>query len=168
MDINPYAPPAAAPSVTGQDKDSPTGSADFRTERRPVAVCILLALVTLGVYQAIWLFKRRPFLDSFAQSRKLGVQLPTAVLVLNVLGIVVAIASGLDSSLDRLDQLARLAGGFAYLIACFRVKNMLRTEFRIVGFRATISPIMTFFFGIYYLQYMINQAADATASRSAR
>jgi hypothetical protein len=50
--------------------------------------------------------------------------------------------------------------GVVTLIANFRAAAILRSEFRRSGRLLTVSGVATFFFGIFYLQYKINEGAD--------
>jgi hypothetical protein len=65
---NPYAPPAEPIRAFGESEYA-AGPNDYESERRAVAVCVGLTLLTLGFYPTIWLFKRRPFLDRLVPTR---------------------------------------------------------------------------------------------------
>ena len=158
-DHNPYAPPAE-PVVAFRDTPLDDGPNDFESERRPVVLAIVLTVVTLGFYPAIWLLKRRAFLDRQDADKELGTGLPMFILVSTVMGLGLAFAGG---EATKIRPLFSLAGGVATLIANFRVLGILRSVSSRTGRFLEFSTVGTFFFGIYYLQYKINQMADTPA-----
>lgn len=162
LDRNPYAPPADA-HVDRGDMVPFTGDgeiSDYEVERRPVVLCIVLSFVTLGLYPSIWLLQRRPFLDSLQRKQDLGVALPIITLSMNVLAFALAFAGKDAAAIRPIFSLVAIITG---LLANFRVLNTLRTDSARTGRFLEFSTIGTFFFGIYYLQYKINQLADLPA-----
>ncbi len=165
-DHNPYAPPAAAePDDAGEPRrafsdEYDDGPNEFESERRPWIVCLLLTLVTLGFYPSIWLLRRRPFLDRQETSTKLGTTLPIITIVLSALSVIVVFGGDQAAGLSRIFS---IAGGITALIANFTVLNILRSVSSRTGRFLGFSTMGTFFFGIYYLQYKINQMADTPA-----
>ncbi len=158
-DHNPYAPPAE-PAVAFSDGPFEDGPNDFESERRPVILAILLTFVTAGFYPAIWLLRRRPFLDRFDAGKELGTALPILAIVLNALSIVVMFGG---QEVAALSNMCSIAGGITSLIANFRVLHILRSVSSRTGRFLGFSTMGTFFFGIYYLQYKMNQMADTPA-----
>jgi hypothetical protein len=162
-DYDPYAPPAEEDG--GSDPEPGRRSsrgADYESERRPVVLMLLLTVVTCGFYPVIWLFRRREFLDTLDADAKLSPILPVFVGVSHLGLIVLATAMGAQGSTD-LEPVARIlqiATGVTMLMAVFRVASMLRSDFNRSGRFLTVSSAGTFFFGTFYLQYKINQAAD--------
>jgi len=57
----------------------------------------------------------------------------------------------------------QLVGGIATVLANFRVLNILRSDAARTGRFLEFSTIGTFFFGVFYLQYKMNQLADQPA-----
>jgi hypothetical protein len=160
-DHNPYAPPGEPTADVRAFSDGyEEGPNDFESERRPVILAILLTFVTLGFYPSIWLLRRRPFLDRQDTGKELGTMLPIVSIVLNVLSIVV-VFGGHEAA--GLSNICSLAGGVIALIANFRVLNILRSVSSRTGRFLGFSTMGTFFLGIYYLQYKINQMADTPA-----
>jgi len=163
---NPYAPPAAAePDDAGQPLRAfsdayDDGPNDFESERQPVMLTIVLTFVTLGFYPAIWLLRRRPFLDRQDTGTELGVALPVMMLVLTGLSVIVVFGGNEVAGVSRLFS---LAGGIASLIARYRVLAILRAVSTRTGRFLGFSSAATFFFGVFYLQYKINQMADTPA-----
>ncbi|HSO32501.1 MAG TPA: DUF4234 domain-containing protein [Labilithrix sp.] len=163
LDRNPYAPPAAEPPAGRNEEDPFAGdgeASNYESERRPVILCIGLTIITLGFYPSIWLLQRRPFLDRLNASKELGTLLPILSLVAGALGIALAFG-GKDTASIR--PLVQLVGGISTLIANFRVLNILRSDSARTGRFLEFSTIGTFFFGVYYLQYKMNQLADTPA-----
>jgi Domain of unknown function (DUF4234) len=157
---NPYAPPTAA--FAGPVAE---GRGDYENERRAVILCILLSVITVGFYPAIWLIRRRPFLDRLNASRTLGSGLPLFIIGMHVVAILVAIGG---KEVAPASRLVSLAAGITTLIANFRVAAILRSDFARTGRFLGVSSVATFFFSIYYLQYKINQAADTPARVATR
>jgi hypothetical protein len=157
-DHNPYAPPAEALRALG-DSDDREGPNDYESERRSVVMCILLTALTLGLYPTIWLFKRRRFLDRLDTGKELGNALPMFILVATVMNVLLAFSN----ETAPIRPLFSLASGIGTIIANFRVLGILRSDSARTGRFLGFSTAGTFFFGIYYLQYKINQMADTPA-----
>ena len=64
---------------------------------------------------------------------------------------------------DTVDKLVSALGGGALLLADFRVASILSSDFARTGRLLSVSSVATFFFGPFYLQYKINQAAEIPA-----
>ena len=126
----------------------------------PQLFWLVLTFVTLGFYPSIWLLRRRPFLDRQDADTQLGTLLPIVTIVLSAVSIIVVFGGQEAAGLSRLFS---LAGGITALIANFRVLAILRTVSSRTGRFLGFSTMGTFFFGIYYLQYKINQMADTPA-----
>lgn len=160
-DHNPYAPPAEpVGDLRAFSEAIDDGPNDFESERRAVVLTIGLTILTLGFYPAIWLLKRRAFLDRQDTGKELGTALPIFIIVSSVLGFVL-LMGGQDTAALR--GLCSFAGGITTLIANFRVLAILRSVSSRSGRFLGFSTMGTFFFGIYYLQYKINQMADTPA-----
>ena len=76
---NPYAPPAepVLESETGVDGAGRGVTGDYSSEVRPVVLAVLLTLVTGGIYPAVWVYRRRAFLDRLDASKRMGMVLPS-------------------------------------------------------------------------------------------
>lgn len=81
------------------------------------------------------------------------------VLVASVLSLVVSLVH--DAAPIR--PLFSLAAGIGALIANFRVLHILRSDSARTGRFLDFSTLGTFFLGIHYLQYKINQLAEMPA-----
>jgi hypothetical protein len=160
-DHNPYAPPAETVDRPVAFRDAvDDGPNEFESERRPWVLCMVLTFVTLGFYPSIWLLRRRPFLDRLDAGKELGTALPIFSLVTSVVSVIVVFAGDEAAALSRIFS---LAAGITALIANFRVLAILRSVSSRSGRFLGFSTMGTFFFGIYYLQYKLNQMADTPA-----
>ncbi len=116
---------------------------------------VVLSVVTLGVYPAVWFLRRRRFVDSLDSTQKLG-HLAAAPLIATVVSVGVSFA-GIPPELDRAVTMGLTA---VSVLAAFRVAHILRSDFARTGRFLKVSGAATFFFNALYLQYKINQAAD--------
>jgi hypothetical protein len=73
----------------------------------------------------------------------------------------------LSADTQPIRPLFSLASAIATVIANFRVLGILRSDSARTGRFLGFSTVGTFFFGIYYLQYKINQMADTPARAEA-
>ncbi len=154
----PSAPPAPAPPAPlgGQARGG------YQDERRSVLLLLVLSIITLGIYPAVWFFRRRRFLDSLDSSEKLG-SMAAAPLVATVLSLACSFLA-LPSDVERP---LSIAFGAVTIITAFRVAKMLRSDFARTGRFLSVSGVATFFFNALYLQYKINQAADTPPAKGA-
>jgi len=162
-DANPYAPPADADAEL-DDEGSEWRRAKrnpFEDERRSVLVCVALAFVSCGLYTPIWLIRRQRFLDALRADKKLGM-LPTVALLSYIATFGLAFIGGAAQAHEILavERIVSVAGGILTLVTNFRVAAILRSEFARTGRFLSVSGVGTFFLGIFYLQYKINQGAD--------
>jgi hypothetical protein len=175
MDPNPYAPPKAP--VADRSSASPTG-----LRRRRVITMIVLIIVTLGLYYPIWFFRRRGALNRLDSPRKLRLWPLTVFATVTVVDIVVAIVSGpvpaqtFGGAAVTLLAIVRLAAGFLMLVQCFFIKDILEDHLAgpeddvsqsLFVEHVKLSGLMTFFFQIFYLQYVINRYVAAPPERAA-
>jgi hypothetical protein len=151
---NYYAPPAEVSAAT-----APRLLANvYASERRPVILTILLTVFTGGIYPTVWFLRRQRFLDGLRSSTKLGTLLPVIALALNVFRILLLVA-GQETAIIR-TPLA-LGAAITLLMLAFRSKRILEQDLRAATWsQAQLSGLATFFFGIQYLQYRINRAAE--------
>jgi hypothetical protein len=156
---NPYAPPAEPIRAFRFRANWDSGPSEYESERRPVWLCILLAVVTLGFYTRLWPLLRRPFLDRLDTGRKLGELLPIFIVVVAALSF----AAAFIPEAAPVRTLLWWAATVANLFANFRVLAILRSDAARTDRFVAFSPVATFFLGIFYLQYKINQLADTPA-----
>jgi uncharacterized protein DUF4234 len=163
METNPYAPPKAAVADL-----SPTGF-----KRRSVILMILLSIVTFGLYFPIWFLRRRAALNRLDSPRKLRLWPFVIAVTWFVFQFIVRIAAGsaplaqaIDEGAALLLSLVRFAVGILMLVQSFFTKDILEDHLAGPGDQVPnpllvdtvkLSGVMTFFFQIFYLQYVINR-----------
>lgn len=157
-EIDPYAPPRADPQP--REKRSRRQRA-FDSERRPVALVLLFTIVSLGLYASIWYIRRTPFVNGLKSDKYLPPALPWAMLVVELLVFVAAMAA--DATGVDVSSPLSLSAGILAIIIRFRIAHMLRSHFARSGMMMGVSGLATFFLGILYLQWVINDAADAVS-----
>lgn len=166
---NPYAPPAdVTPEPEEHEREGGRrrrSRVDFATERRSVVLVLLLWLFTLGVYNTVWLWRRRPFIDSLdtGPREKLG-RAPEVLGAMWVGMLVLTVLVGSTTFTNAYSS----AMGIGVLVSCFTVARALRSEIARTGRGIEISNVLVFFFGVVYLQYKLNEIADAPARRKKR
>jgi len=165
MESNPYAPPKAPVA------DRSSGSTGLK--RRRVLVMIVFTIVTFGLYYPIWFFRRRDALNGLNSPRKLQLWPLAVFCTVTVLDVVVVLASSpappaqtIGAAAATLLRFARLAAGILMMVQCFFTKDILEDHLAgpedvlshsLFVERVKLSGLMTFFFQIYYLQYVINR-----------
>lgn len=137
-------------------------------KRRSLVVMIVFFVVTLGLYYPIWFLRRRAALNGLDSPRKLQRWPFLLVLAFFVFQLIVAIASDPEEAVGRgslLFSLVRLAVALLIVVQCFIIKDILEDHLAGPGDTipssglsdgARLSGLMTFFFQIFYLQYVIN------------
>jgi hypothetical protein len=157
-----YAPPAAATEApTGTAAHA--GSGTYRDERRSVPLLVVLTILTLGFYPAVWFLRRRDFLDARDARKKLG---PLAAAPLVVM--VILYAQAFVALPAEAENLVNVVCAVVSLVAAYRVAAILRSDFARTGRFLKVSGAGTFFFNALYFQYKINQAADMPARGAPR
>ena len=163
MQTNPYAPPKAAVADV-----SPTG-----LKRRSVVLMIVLSIVTFGLYYPIWFLRRRDALNRLDSPRKLRLWPFVIVIAWFVFQFIVGIAAGsapleqtIGAGAALLINVVQLAVGILMVVQNFFTKDILEDHLVGPGDRVPnplfvdtvkLSGVMTFFFQIFYLQYVVNR-----------
>jgi hypothetical protein len=163
METNPYAPPKASiedPSATD-------------LKRRSVLLMVVLTLVTFGLYYPIWFLRRRAALNRLDSPRKLRLW-PFAVFTAwFAFQFIVGFAAALRAhgqvargETPLLFNLFQLGINILMLVQSFFTKDILEDHLSGPGDdvpnalfvdSVKLSGVMTFFFQIFYLQYVINR-----------
>ncbi|MFN7984069.1 MAG: DUF4234 domain-containing protein [Vicinamibacterales bacterium] len=160
--------PLSKGASTGVGSVAPAG-----LKRRSIVLMIVLVIVTFGLYYPIWFLRRRDALnrlDSPRQLRRWPFAIPLAFFALQVLVGLVSAPGQPEQTIGEGAALllngVQLEVGIFMVVQCFHVKDIL--EDHLLGPEGTISSspsvdrvklsgLMTFFFQIFYLQYVINQ-----------
>ena len=165
MDTNPYAPPKAAVA------DDPTRTTAIK--RRSVVVMLLFTLLTLGFYPMIWFFRRRTAINHLNSPRKL--QLWPLITYSAVVGITIVInvisapdtpETVIGTGPAILLMLLEFGVGILMIVQCFIIKDILEDHIagpedptvpQLFTEHVKLSGLATFFFSVFYLQYIINK-----------
>ena len=145
----------------------------FDLKRRSVLLMIVLTIITFGLYYPIWFLRRRAALNGMDSPRKLRVWPFLIFIAFFVLQFTVGVASGpgpveqtIGTGGSLLLSLAQLAVGILMLVQCFFAKDILEDHLAgpednvpnpLLVEKVKLSGLMTFFFQIFYLQYVINR-----------
>lgn len=155
--MNPYAPPEA--DVDASDASvgrTRKGSRSlYASETRSVALLVLFTFLSCGLYPAIWYVRRQRFLDELDSDAKLGVGLAWGGVIATAISFVIALIVPPNTPAQGLSAMT----GIISLVQAFRVAHILRSNFARTGRLIEVSGVPTFFFGVLYLQYVINRAA---------
>jgi len=162
MDTNPYAPPKAAvlelPTVPG-------------LKRRRVIVMIVFTIVTVGLYYVVWFFRRRGGLNRLNSSRKLQLWPLLLFAAYFAMAVAIGIITGdrpteevIGTGAATFFNLIDLPIGILMVWQCFIIKDILEDHLtpendgsRVMFTEGVkLSGLMTFIFGMFYLQHIIN------------
>jgi len=145
--------------------------------RTNVLFLIFLTVITLGVYYPIWFLRKKDALNKLQAKEKLGsglfifitiVQIPTIFIGFTI-GFLEGFTGeeGIGKGFDLLTKLLSLAVGIIFLAKSLKVRRILKGHFGgHLGYGISFSPLATFFFQIYYLQYKINRLPPPTPPSS--
>ncbi len=150
-----------------------------RLEDSTVFGTLILAFITGGIYVPIWFMLRRKALNDLNSSEKIGIVGPAIALAgyisLFLLSVIDAFMkinmTQPDSPLFAVQPAILLVSSIIVVLHCFKARRILldhlaprETGMFTAGIRLQhdneISPLGTFFLGIFYLQYKINRLID--------
>jgi hypothetical protein len=160
-EVDLYAPPRteSAPREKRRARRNP-----FEAERRSVLLVVLLSVVTFGLYASIWYIRRTPFVNGLKSDKRLEPFLPWALLGTEIVVFVVALVAGAAEVQVDVSRPVSMVAGILAIIIRFRIAHILRSHFARSGIVMSVSGPATFFLGMLYLQWVINNAADRVAS----
>ena len=163
LDIDPYAPPRVVVA-----DPIPAGCPQF--PRFSTWWVFLLSIVTFGVYVPYWLYTRTKILNTMSRYDPIPIALPVALFVLFVVCAGIGLVDGIDP--DRMGAKSFLAiAQWIYVIVTliceFSFRNRLNEDC-MEGSDSPywIGPVATFFFGILYLNYKLNQRLETEQGRN--
>jgi hypothetical protein len=145
---NPYEAPAAPEATEGEDV----------LPKTPVLLVLFFTIITCGIYQPFWFWRRREVLNRMAPDKGvtgLCIAAFVSLGVVFVVGFLAGMASEgapLAPQVDLFLQMLNLGYAILILILGFRVKGILE-----MNYSDSISGVGVFFLNIYYLQYKINR-----------
>ncbi len=118
---------------------------------------VLLSLLTLGIYNAMWLFKNNSVIEDILEDKVLDHKF------IIVLAALMGWSSFLSAETDfaTVGALLSMLSGVVYIIWAFKAKrliqNMMLNDYKI---DYSMNSIYTFFFNIYYINYCINELEE--------
>jgi len=146
---------------------STKGESPLREIKKDVSRVILLTVITFFIYYPIWFLRVRRTLNNLRSDRKIGYVLPLIVLAFQIIGLPVSIFQGISKGIGMNGRIVDLVAisyqaiNFlnigvvaALILLAFRVRRILLDHF---GDGVDLSPVATFFLGIFYLQDKINR-----------
>jgi hypothetical protein len=151
-DVVRYAPPTAPPPLEN-------ATARGSTPRPPSlhwALLLVLTLVTIGFFGIFWMFVQAWWVKKIDPK-------PKAIYVLALglpISFVLGFAAGISDN-PSLEFLSNVVSWVAVLVAYFDMRAAIE-----VRFNMNLSGIMTFFFGLFYLQYHMRKIAHGEHDRA--
>lgn len=121
---------------------------------------VLLSIVTLGIFNIMWLFKNNNIIEDVLGEKILDNR------VIIVLATIIGWSSALSSEPDLavITGLLSIASGIFYIVWAFKAKKalqkMMLNDHKI---DYTMNSFYTFFFNVYYINFCINELEDEVA-----
>jgi hypothetical protein len=154
-------------------------------EQVSVLRVVVLSLLTFGLYVPFWYLRRRAAINSLGSPEKLSKGVFIFALSLWILDFLVNLIYGAlteagtsfpASFMRNLSRILELAVGIILLIQAFKVRRILLDHNGVqqagmfssqIGLEAntSFSGVATFFLGIWYLQYKINEFLEVWSRR---
>lgn len=139
--------------------------------RRSVLLMLVLTFLSAGCYPQIWMLRRRHAFNAVESPHKISEWPSIAMLVLGAIEFAAAITRAItDPSTDDpwlIEGAAgylRIAVGIVFIVQTFFVKSILEDVLtpdgplgNEAGYHRQLSGLLTFFFSVFYLQYIINR-----------
>ncbi|GAD80806.1 DUF4234 domain-containing protein [Vibrio ezurae] len=118
---------------------------------------VLLSVLTLGVYNAMWLFKNNSVIEDILEDKIFDYK------IIIVLAAMIGWSSFLSSETDfsTLASLLSLLSGIVYIVWAFKAKKsiqkMMLNDHKI---DYSMNSFYTFLFNIYYINFCINELEE--------
>jgi len=163
LDIDPYAPPRVVVA-----DPIPAGCPQF--PHFNTWWVLLLSIVTLGLYVPYWLYTRTKILNRLSRYDPIPIALPVALPVLCVLCVAIGFVDGIYP--DRMGVKPFLViVQWTYMIVTLICEFSFRNRLNEDCLEGSDSPywvglVATFFFGILYLNYKLNQRVETEQGRN--
>jgi hypothetical protein len=116
------------------------------------AIVLVLAVVTLGIFDIIWMFVEA----SYVQKLRTG----SKVLVFYLIGVILILFAGFADAggVKEISGLLQLAGSILILVGHFSMRSALEEYYTSVEpINLQLSGVMTFFFNTVYFQYHLSK-----------
>ncbi|HJX50561.1 MAG TPA: DUF4234 domain-containing protein [Candidatus Nanoarchaeia archaeon] len=146
-------------------------------EKRSVILMLLLCIITLGIYPAIWYIRRAPEFSGLETKEKLSKGLGITLLILSIFSVLlVPIKNFKGFSNPILTYLLVLPENFILLIniivylltitlflsLAFSARRIMNNALERKGVQRKASWFFTLIFNLYYLQYEVNRIINNT------
>ncbi|OJJ20992.1 hypothetical protein BKI52_10475 [marine bacterium AO1-C] len=132
-----------------------------------VIITVLLSLVTLGLYIPLWYIINRQAINTMVENKRLSMIGPITVLVLYGLSTIFSIITlftdlfGATEAVNQyyanIDTLITYIGLVWTIILSFQVQAIFKTYCQGNEYAIGFVGLFTFFLGIFYLQFKVNQ-----------
>ncbi len=141
--------------------EQPSQSSDA-LPRVPIPAMVLFFILTLGFYAPAWFLRRRRGLASLSSPRKLDAWPFVVTICLMAMHLFLIIGTGGQTGL--LGGVFQLSIAVLMLIQAFKTKDIIEDHLTepegsrvgVLAESARLSGLLTFFFGCFYLQYVLN------------
>jgi len=125
---------------------------------------LLLSIVTLSIYMFYWLYSRTRILNRLMPDSPISVWLYGPTIALVIANFVIGFLDGFYGSVVMLSLLSSLCGMLSTILLIVWVFSFRNRLNRLAGSGKSSAcyagPILTFFLGIWYMSYKINQLID--------
>lgn len=132
-----------------------------------VIITILLSLITFGIYIPVWFIINRHSINSMVEGKQMPLTGPIVILVLYGLSTIISFlsifvelfgeAAALNNYYDNIDNFVTLIGWIWTTVLSFQVQYIFKRYTQQNQYEVGYVGVFTFLFGIYYLQYKVNQ-----------
>ena len=124
-------------------------------------VCVLLSIVTCGIFSVVWIMVEAFWVKKVQPASK-AVTYFSIVIGLWALSFVLSISGGVsaartghtDSSLQAVQGVITLGYAIAWIVGAFSMRDSIEEHFNSAEpIGLSLSGVMTFFFNVWYFQY---------------
>ncbi len=159
--------------TTKKEAHEPTTDINKVPQKKSVFLVVILSLITLNIYDAIWYMKRVPEFYNLGTQKKISNNLPLILVIINILlvtGIIIfplTITENMGTFYQYLStmQIGILFGLgilailklFFTLLLAFYSRSIINQALENKGSKTHVSGFFTLIFTHYYLQYEINK-----------
>ncbi len=117
---------------------------------------LLFAVITCGLFGWVWALVEGSFIKKIDPASKALLYYGIAIAL-----FVVAIPTNYTAAARSLASLLDIAGIVLWVIASFNAKASLEGHYnRVEAIALVLSPVMTFFFSVYYFQYHFTKITE--------
>jgi hypothetical protein len=125
------------------------------------AICLLLSIVTCGIFSVIWIMVQAVWVKKVQPASKavtffgIVIGLWALSFVLSISGAVSAARTGHeDSSLRGIQAIITIAMWIVWIVGAFKMRDSIEEHFNSAEpIGLSLSGVMTFFFSVWYFQY---------------